>query len=250
MQVFDRIDPAKLESRDAQLWVLAIAMIAILAAGLALLIYPAAFTIPVILSPSFVKWVFFSFCALALLVVGYLMERRVVVQRLRNRLAEERKLAQRLLNQASADLLESLPGVEHFRDRLAMEFRRAVNAQLSLTLILVSLRASNRLSDLGDISSAFGDAAKVMIRKLRGEDSIYLFRPGIFGVVLPGVSAEVGNRVAGRLAEGLTDASGASDRFSFILKVVGFPENVTTAREMERAAITFSPEDRPEVAAA
>ena len=250
MQIFDRVDPAKLDSRDAQLWVLAMAMIAILAAGIALLIYPAAFAMPVVLSGPFVRRIFFSFCILSLLVVGYLMERRIVIGRLRKRLEEEQSRARQLLNQASADLLETLPGFEHFQDRLAMEFRRAVNAQIPLSLVVVSLKPSLQLDNSGDISTAYGDAAKVMVRKLRGEDSIYLFRHGIFGVVLPGVRASDAHRVAERLAEGLTDASGASDRFSFILQVVNYPENATTAHEMERTAVSFFAEGRREVAAA
>lgn len=250
MHIFDRIDPAKLERRDTQLWVLAIAMIVILATGIALLIYPSAFTMPVVLSGLLLRRIFFSFCALSLLVVGYLMERRIVVGRLRARLREEESRARRMLNEASADLLGTLPGVEHFRDRLAMEFRRSANAQLPLSLLLVRLTPSNRLSDSGDIMTAYGDAAKAMLRKLRGEDSIYLFRPGAFGVVLPGVRAADAHRVEGRLGEGLTDASGASDRFSFFLRAISFPENAASAHEMERAALAFAAEERHEKAAA
>lgn len=249
MHIFDEIDPSKLERRDTQLWVLAMAMITILATGIALLIYPSAFTAPVVLSGPFVKRAFFSFCVLALLVVGYLMERRIVVRRLRKRLEEEQTRARRLLNEASAELLQTLPGVEHFRDRLAMEFRRATNAQLPLSLVLVGLQPSNQLKVSGDVLTANGDAAKAMVRKLRGEDSIYLFRAGVFGVVLPGVRASDGNRVAERLAEGLADASGASDRFSFILRVVSYPENATSAHQMERAAMTFFVEEDHPVAA-
>ena len=250
MHIFDEIDPAKLERRDAQLWVLAMAMIVILTCGIALIIYPTAFTMPVVLSGAYLKRVFFSFCVLSLLVVGYLMERRIVVSRLRARIREEEQRARRILNEASGDLLASLPGVEHFRDRLAMEFRRATNAQLPLSLVLAGLRPSHRLNDSGDVLTAYGDAAKAIVRKLRGEDSIYLFRAGVFGAVLPGVRASDGNRVAERLAEGLADASGASDRFSFILRVVSYPENATSAHEMERAAMTFLVEEDRQVAAA
>lgn len=250
MQIFDRIDPATLDRRDTQLWVLAIAMIVILAAGVALLMYPAIFAMPVVLSGSLVRRVFVSFCVLSLLVVGYLMDRRFVVNGLRRRLVEEQARARRMLNEASAELLNTLPGIEHFRDRLAMEFRRTVNAQLPLSLVLVGLKASDHLGDSNDALTAYGDAAKAMVRKLRGEDSIYCFRPGVFGVVLPGVRASDAARVRDRLAEGLTDASGAGARFSFILRVVGYPESVTTAHEMERAAISFSSQEDGEIAAA
>jgi GGDEF domain-containing protein len=250
MRFFDHIDPTKLERRDAQLWMLALAMLAIFAVGIALLIYPAAFTMPVVLSGSVLKGVFFGFCALSMLVVGYLMERRIEIGRLRRRLKEEESRRQRLLNEASADLLASLPGVEHFRDRLAMEFRRAVNAELPLSLVLVSITPAERLHDPGDIATAYGDAAKAMIRKLRGEDSIYLFRPGVFGVVLPGVLASNARRVEGRLSEGLAAASGDTRRFSAHSHAISFPEDVGTAHEMERAAKLFAPEGHPQAAAA
>ncbi len=250
MHIFDHIDPTKLERRDAQLWMLAIAMLVIFAVGIALLIYPAAFTMPVVLSGSFLKKIYFGFCTLALLVVGYLMERRIVISRLRAQLKEEESRRQRLLNEASADLLASLPGLEHFHDRLAMEFRRAVHAELPLSLVLVSIRPAARLTDPGDVTNAFGDAAKAMLRKLRGEDSIYLFHPGVFGVVLPGVPAPSARRVEERLSEGLDKAAGANSRFTAHLQAVNFPEDVATAHEMDRAAKAFSQIEPSEKAAA
>ncbi len=249
MQVFDRIDPSKLDRRDMQLWMLALGMLLIFACGLALLIYPAAFEVPVVVSGPFLRKVFFAFCALSLLVVGYLMERRIVIQQLRRRLREERKRARQMLDQASADLLGTLPDFDHFQDRLAMEFRRAANARLPLSLLIVSLRPSRYLQGPGEVSTAYGDAAKAMIRKLRGEDSIYLFQSGVFGVVLPGSATCDGNSVAGRLQEGLADVSGASARFSFTLRVVNYPEHVSSAHEMERSVASFMSEEHRPLAA-
>ncbi len=249
MQIFDQIDPSKLDRRDTQLWMLALAMLVIFAGGIALLLYPAAFAVPVVLTGNFLKRMFLSFCVFSLLIVGYLMERRIVIQQLRRRLREEQRRARQLLNQASADLLHTLPGFEHFRDRLAMEFRRAAHSQTPLSLVIASLKPSYPLREGGEVESAYGDAAKALIGKLRGEDSIYLFRSGVFCVVLPGVSTENAHRVSARLTEGLTDASGASDRFSFILRVISYPEHAGTAREMERAAALFTEEETPSAAA-
>lgn len=250
MHIFDHIDRTKLERRDAQLWMLAITMLVIFAVGIALLIYPAAFTMPVVLSGSFLKKIYFGFCALSLLVVGYLMERRIEISRLRAQLKEEESRRQRLLNEASADLLASLPSTEHFHDRLAMEFRRAANAELPLSLVLVSIRPAARLTDQADITNAFGDAAKAMLRKIRGEDSIYLFHPGVFGVVLPGVPASSARRVEERLGDGLAEATGANARFTAHLQAVTYPEDVATAREMDQAAKAFSHIEQSEKAAA
>lgn len=250
MNIFDHIDPYRLERRDAQLWVLAIAMLLIFASGIALLIYPAAFSAPVLVSARVLKRVFDGFCVLSLLVVGYLMERRIEIGRLRSRLKEEESKRQRLLNEASADLLAGLPGVERFRDQLAMEFRRAANAQLPLSLLLVGIAPAERLKDPGDIMAVYGDAAKGMIRKLRGEDSIYLFRDGVFGVVLPGVAVSNARRVGERISEGLASASGDRRRFTFHSQVFNYPENVLSAHELERAVKDFVPEEHSQKLAA
>jgi GGDEF domain-containing protein len=236
MDIFDRIEPSKVDRRDAQLWVLAIAMILILSGGLALLAYPAIFSGPVEVSGPWVRRVFMGFCALSLLLIGYLIDRQVTIRRLRSRLQSERTRAARLLSQASADLLETLPRFEHFQDRLAMEFRRAVSLQQPLSLLIVQLKFASGLGGLPESSTAIGDAAKAMVRKLRGEDSMYLFSMGVFGVLLPGVRGMDAHRVSDRLADGLHDASGAGNRFSFEVRVVNYPEHVAAAREMEQTA--------------
>lgn len=250
MQIFDRIDPSKLDRRDAQLWILAIAMILIMASGIALLVYPAAFSHPVALSGTFLRRVFFAFCVLCVLLVGYLMERQIMIRQLRKRLAEERTRTSRMLSQASAALLETLPGFEHFQDRLAMEFRRAAKLQQPLSLLVVALKLSPQVAESEEAPTACGDAAKAIVRRLRGEDSIYLFAAGVFGIVLPGVCGADAHRVADRLTEGLTDASGVGNRFSFDLRVVNYPEHIATAREMEQVAVSYFVLDRNVASAA
>jgi hypothetical protein len=48
------------------------------------------------------------------------------------------------------------------------------------------------------------------------------------------------DRVVDRVAEGLNDASGSGNTFSFDIQVVNYPEQVSTASEMERIADDFS----------
>ena len=50
MKIFDQIDAGNLDRREWQLWVLALAVILVLAAGMALLMYPAIFSTPVIVT--------------------------------------------------------------------------------------------------------------------------------------------------------------------------------------------------------
>jgi hypothetical protein len=101
--------------------------------------------------------------------------------------------------------------------------------------LAVELKPSPSFTHPGETEISFGDAAKTLMRKLRGEDSIFLFAPGIFGIVLPAVNANGAYTVRDRLMEGLHDAAGASNRFSFAVSVVNFPEHVASAREMEQS---------------
>jgi GGDEF domain-containing protein len=245
MRIFDRIEATTLDRRDLQLWVLAVGMIFVLAAGLALLMYSALAVPREALSGPAVWKGFYGFCILSILLVSYLVERQMVIRKLRRALEEERQQNVLLRHQASADLLETLQGFGHFQDRLSMEFRRATHTQQALSLLMVRLRPSRRLSDREEVATAWGDAAKVLVRKLRGEDSVYMFAPGVFGIVLPGVRSADASRVVERLAEGLTDASGASERFSFDIQAINYPEHVAAAIEMEHMARSYLPPKQP-----
>jgi len=225
-------------------------VILVLAAGMALLMYPAAFSSPVILTGMTLRKAFFGFCALAILLVGYLFDRQLVIRELRRELMEEQARNVHIRHQASAELLETLPGFGHFQDRLAMEYRRATTTHQSLSMLIVSLMPSYALSDPKEIDASYGDAAKAVLRRLRREDSIYRFQGGVFGIVLPGTTGNEAYRVSERLAEGLRDACGASDRFTFDLRVVNYPEHTASAREMEQVARSFLPRDSVAVPAA
>jgi GGDEF domain-containing protein len=233
MQLFDRVDPSRLDRRELHLWVLALTVIFVLAMGVALLMYPTIYSYPLCLTGFQARAIFFGFCALWALLVGYLVDRQVVIRHLRRELEREKRQVAQIRQEASADLLTTLPGPDLFRDHLAMEYRRASSTQQPLSLLAVELKPARDLTDPGGIVTAFGDAAKALRRKLRGEDSMFLFAPGVFGIVLPAVDAGGAYSVRDHLMEGLPDAVGASNRFSLGVNVVNYPEHVATAREME-----------------
>jgi hypothetical protein len=151
MRVFDRVDPSNLDRRELQMWILALSVILILAMGVGLLMDSTVFSHPANIIGFPARAIFFGFCGLSALMVGYFVDRQVVVHH------------------------------------------------------------------------------------LRAEDSIFLLAAGVFGIVLPEVAARGAYKVRDRLMEGLHDAAGASNRFSFSVSVVNFPEHVATSREMERA---------------
>lgn len=239
MRVFDRIDPTNLDRRELQLWLLATVTITVLGAGMALLMYPTVFAQPVVVTGPTMRKMFFGFCGLTILLVAYLLDRHYAMRQLRRRLVEEQERNRALRQQASVDLLDTLPEFSHFQDRLPMELRRAATTEQSLSLLVVHMKAARGLTDQNEVSTAFGDAAKSMIRRLRREDSIYLLAPQVFGIVLPGASAEAAYRVADRLGEGLSDASGACERFSHEIRVINYPEHTATAWDMEKAVRDF-----------
>lgn len=235
MKVFDRIDPFAIERRERHLWLLALITIFVLAAGTALMMYPSVSAQPSTLSGTTQHRAFLGFCALATLLMVYLVDRQIVVHQLRKRLTEQQNVLGRLRVEASTDLLTTLPGFEHFQDGLAMDFRRAVATQQPFSIVVVVLKPSPNLADPTEVTTAFGDGARSLSRKLRGDDSIYLLNPGVFGIVLPGMNGDDARRVVSRLAEGLHDAAGAEGRFTPELRVVSYPEHGESAREIQEA---------------
>jgi GGDEF domain-containing protein len=245
MDIFDKVDPKTLERRHWQLSMLSLGMIVVLAAGLALLMYPAVFGTNATAGGPATRTLFFGFCALSVLVVAYLLNRQYVVRQLRKNLLAQRTEMAQLRQEASADLLGTVPGFSHFQDQLIMGFRRAAQTGEPFSLVLVRLKPSPMFDSAAEVSVALGDAARVLLRKLRTDDSLYHLSSAAFAMLLPNTSGADVNLVASRVEEGLTDASGASNRFTFDLQVVNYPEQVSTAYEMERLADSFSARKGP-----
>jgi hypothetical protein len=89
MQVFDRIDPLTLENRERHLWLLALSILFLFAMGMALLMYPAAFSSPIALMVASPRETFFGFCAMVVLSVIYLVDRHFMISRLRKNHGQE-----------------------------------------------------------------------------------------------------------------------------------------------------------------
>ena len=85
MQIFDRVDPLALEDRERHLWLLALAILFLFAVGIALLMYPAAFSSPIALMVASPRETFFGFCAMAALAIIYLVDRHLLISRLREK---------------------------------------------------------------------------------------------------------------------------------------------------------------------
>jgi len=241
MHFFDRIPSGSLDRRETHLILTASLAIIVLAGGLVLFMYPVVF------SPTApTNWVlaiaFVGFCVLSILLTGYLIDRQKTIQGLRYQMAEDRLRSSRALKQASADLLQALPNFESFQDRLPMEYKRAVSAKYELSVLVVAIHLHVALAESTDAASAFGDAAKAICSKLREQDSVYLFTAGYFGAILPGVNVSIAQQICARVSEGLMDATGAANRFTFKINVFNYPEQASSARDLELAVSGLLPE--------
>src|ERR1700722_2515512 len=239
----EKLPSVDLERNELHLSLFACSAIVILAAGLALLMYPAVFASRESSPITVPQVAFFGFCLLACLLVAYILDRQVTIHRLRAQIAADRKRASEALRQASADLLSTMPNFSTFEDRMTMEFRRAAAADLKLNVLVIGVKLSSDFTDPGMGLAMLGDAAKAASRKLREEDSLYLLRPSFFGVILPGVGLESAARVSDRLSEGLSDAAGASERFTFKIERITYPEQTSSAHDLELVVSGWLPED-------
>jgi GGDEF domain-containing protein len=239
MRVFDKINPDHLDRRELQLTLLACGTILILGAGLALLMYPVVFSY----SSLVLRNAFYGFCGLSALLAVYLVDRQITIQQLRRQIAEAGKQAEATKIQTSAELLNAIPNLSSFKDRLAMEYRRTAAADQALSVLVITVILPDGVSSTPVAISLLSDAAKAISRKLRGHDSLYVLRPHCFGTILPSVSRAVAERISSRVAEGLSDAAGATNRFSYKISVVNTPLNAASAHELQDAVLGLLPAD-------
>jgi len=240
MGTLNRAGLDRLEKRELQLTLLAAVFVLVLAAGLAVLMYPLVFLHPVG-NKGMLRAAFFGFCALTLLFVGYLLERQRTVRQLKQQLLEELERNATLQQQASVDLLQSMPDLNHFWDRLTMEYRRAMTMQRTLSLLLVRGKPEAGPEKTSDENAAWSDAAKAMSRKLRPSDSIYRLAPDLFALVLPETDAASAKRVAARLQEELQAIRGKHGK-TFVITSHNYPEHVHSAHELEDIVKSLLPE--------
>jgi GGDEF domain-containing protein len=241
MHFFDRIASGSLDRRETHLILIASLTIIVLAGGLVLFMYPVVYS-PTAPTNRVLAIAFAGFCVLSILLTGYLIDRQMTIQKLRRQINEDRMRSSRALKQASADLLQALPNFESFQDRLPMEYKRAVSAKYELSVLVVVIHLHVALAESTDAASAFGDAAKAICGKLREQDSVYLFSAGYFGAILPGVDVSIAKQICARVSEGLTDAAGAANRFTFKINAFNYPEQASCARDLELAVSGLLPD--------
>lgn len=240
MHIFDKVRSSELDRRELQLTLFACMVIAILTVGMAVLMYPLVFSKEPHPTPAdeTMRMAFYGFCTLSLLLSIYLWDRQRVIQSLRQEIVSDRRRVADSAKQASEELLKTMPNFSSFQDRLPMEFRRTASTTHNLSILVVNIHLP-----VGDGTILLGDAAKVISRRLREQDSIYVVGPACFCAVLPGADMTVAQGFSARVNEGLADAAGAGNRFSFKIEIVNYPQHASSATELEEAVLTSMPAD-------
>ena len=233
MPISDRTYAEDIDHRERHLSLLVSVALVAMAAGMVLLMYPVVFSHEEFPGKRTLHIAFFGFCALSVLLVGYLLERQRTIRKLRGQLFSELRRFVDLQRQTSAEVLQTLPDLSHFRDSLAMQFRRSASSQGTLSVIVVSLKDWNTRQDVEDTQAAFGDAAKSLSHKLRGEDSIFQLGSGYFGLLLPNTDTRTANHYAEGLREALQETARPNSRFAFDLLAVNYPEHAGSVHELE-----------------
>jgi hypothetical protein len=208
--------------------------VSVLAIGTALLMYPVVFSQQDQPAYRNLRAAFLGFCVLSVLLTAYLWNQQMTIRRLRHRITGSRERMAEAQRQASEALLSTMADFRSFQDRLPMEHRRAMTVSEPLSILVVAVRIPGE-STPSLLTAAVGDAAKAIARKLRKQDSLYLLGTATFAVILPGVNPGVAQKISQRVAEGLSDAAGAGNRFACKLNSVSYPENAATSRELEQA---------------
>jgi GGDEF domain-containing protein len=230
-----------LERREFQLSILAAIIVLVMAGGVALLMYPLVFVHPEESNKWTMRFAFIGFCVLSLLFVAYLLDRQRTVRGLKQQLVDELRRNLELRHQANVDLLHSLPNMEHFQDRLTMEYRRAANMQRPLSLLVVRLKLLAGITNSKEETAALGEVARAMSRHLRPTDSMYVFGQGLFGLVLPDTDTSAANHITLQIEDSLRAQSGGN-RFSFATFVCNYPDHAKSAHELEQTVASLLPE--------
>ncbi len=241
INIFDEIRMQNLDRRQLQLTVLASMTIAILSTGVALLMYPAIFSRDILLSSQTLRFAFYGFCLLCVLLVSYLWDRQLTIRHLTQQVQTEQRRNSALRLKATQDLLNRIPGIHGFREQLSAQSRRTNSKMAALSVAVVRLYLSGMITHKGEEQIAFGDAAQVIHRRLRKEDSICMLSPGVYGIILPGMDATTAHRFTASVELGLQDAAGVGSRFTADIQLLDCGGYGMSAQDLEHAVAALLP---------
>lgn len=244
MAAFNLTELDKLERRERQLTILAAAVVLVMAAGLALLMYPLVFVHPVETQKWPLRFAFFGFCILSLLIAAYLLDRQKTFRDLKQQLVAELQKNLELQHRSNADLLHTIQDLSHFQDRLAMDFRRAATMGRTLSVLILKITFNGDSADTNEETAALGAAARAIERIMRPADSMYLLDRTVFGLLLSDTDIAAANRMKFGLEQSLRLVS-ANNKFSYETFVCNYPHDAKSAHDLEDAVLSRLPAREP-----
>lgn len=236
MTVLNLTELDKLERRERQLTVLAAVVVVVMAAGLALLMYPLVFVHPDQAQKWPLRFAYFGFCVLSVLIAAYLLDRQRTFRSLKQQLVSQLEKNIELQNRSNADLLHTIQNLGHFQDRLAMDYRRAAAMHQTLSVLVVKIAFAGDSTGSNEQIAALGDAARAIERVMRPTDSMYLLDETVFGLLLSDTDTKAASRLKLQLEESLRFV-GANNNFSFEAFVCNYPDHAKSAHELEEAVL-------------
>jgi len=245
MHIFDEIRIQNLERRQFQLTMLASMTIAVLAAGVAILMYPTIFSQDLLVSRLTFQFAFYGFCCLSALLVGYLWDRQITIRRLTQQAQTDNRRNSIFHLRACNDLLNTIPGIVGFREHLTAHSHQAgaSSKPALLSVAVVRLYLSGMISDKNEEQTAFGDAAQVIHRRLRSADSIFVLSPGMYGIILPGMDPQSVQRFTASLELGLQDAAGVDSRFTADIQMLNSADYAKSVQDFDHAIAALLPQE-------
>ena len=243
MATLNRSELDHLERRERHLTILAAVVVLVLAAGVALLMYPLVFVHAEEATKWPMRFAFFGFCVLSLLIAAYLLDRQRTFRSVKQQLVSELQRNIDLRHQADADLLHTIPDLNHFQDRLAMEYRRASAMERALSLLAVKVSISPGVTDANEATALIGEIARAIGRNLRPSDSMYQLASGFFGVVLSDTDTATAKKLTAKLEPAIR-AIAPENKFAFEMFVRNYPDNAKSAHELEQAVASRLPAEQ------
>ena len=168
-----------LERQDWHLWILAIPLMLFLGINLLSFMFPNVFWSRGEMALSTPQRAFFGFCVLLALALVYMLQRQATIRRLKRDLCKARSVAVEAEEAAILQAFASLPEVSQFRDLLAMEFRRAMQSNVRLAVVLLDVPNASRVT--------LGGIANFLRNLLRQGEKLYRVSGSAFGLILPGM---------------------------------------------------------------
>lgn len=243
MHIFDEIQPQQLERRQFHLTILSSLAIAVLATGVALFMYPTIFSRAILVTSGSLQFAFYGFCLLSVLLVGYLWDRQLTIRRLTEQVRAEQRRNRELRLKASSDLLNMIPGMRGFKEQLFAQSQLAGGKVAPFSVAVVRLFLSGTVTQKIEEQMALADAAQVIHRRLRTDDSIWTLGRGVYGIILSGTDAAAAKQFTSSVELGLQDAAGVTGRFTADAQLLTFAGRAKSPYELEQAVNSLLPRE-------